>query len=335
LGSPVSTLADLQMRRSGHEEGSLLDVIIVGGGPAGLNAALILGRCRRRVLVCDAKQPRNARSRGVSGFLTRDGTSPWAIRGHAVEEIAKYPSVAIRDMEVVRAEKVGSDFEVTFENGERHRARKLLLATGWMDDAPEFPGAVEFYGHGVYPCPYCDGWEHRDERLAVYGRECDGPGLALELTVWSSDVVLLTDGPAELSEHDRDRLSRHGIEIIEDPLARLEGEPNGRGVERIHFETGRMLETRAIFFSFRGGRQSPLIEAFGLEFSRNGLVETGRCEQTNVPGLFVAGDAAHSVQFAIVAAGEGASAAFAINTELLKDDLAHHAAPVEREPQDA
>jgi thioredoxin reductase len=313
----------------------VLDVIIVGGGPAGLNAALILGRCRRRVLVCDAKQPRNARSRGVSGFLTRDGTSPWVIRGYAVEELAKYPGVCIREGEVIRAEKAEDGFEVTFGNGEQERARKLLLATGWMDDAPEFPGAAEFYGHGVYPCPYCDGWEHRDERLTVYAQGRDGPGLALELTVWSSDIMLLTDGPAELSQQDRERLARHNIPIIEDPLARLEGEPNGRGLERIHFETGRVLDSRAMFFSFRGGRQSPLVEAFGLEFSRNGLVETGRREQTSVPGLFVAGDAARSVQFAIVAAGEGASAAFAINTELLKDDLARRAAPEARHTQDA
>jgi thioredoxin reductase len=301
------------------------DVVIVGGGPAGLNAALILGRSRRRVLVCDAGRPRNARSRGVRGFLTRDGMPPFELRDLARAELARYPGVELRSCEVASARKVDEIFEITLADGRVECGRKLLLATGWMDDAPDFPDAARFYGRGVYPCPYCDGWEHRDEPILVYGRDPEGGPLALEVTVWSDRVTLLSDGN-RLSDHDRGRLERHGIGVLEDPLAGLDGDPDGAGLERVRFATGRMLDARAIFFPFQGGRTSPLLDGFGLDYARSGLVETGALEQTKVPGLFVAGDSAHSVQFAVVAAGEGATAAFAINTELLRESLSGRSA---------
>ena len=311
----------------------MFDVIIVGGGPAGLNAALILGRCRRRVLVCDTGRPRNARSRGVRGFLTRDGTPPFELRGFAREELARYPSLEFRATEVTAAREIETGFEVTLADGHVERSRKLLLATGWRDDAPSFPDAGRFYGRGVYPCPYCDGWEHRDEPLLVYGPNPEGPGLALEVTVWSDDITLLTDGDSGLTQHNRDRLQRQGIKILEDRLAGLEGEPDGAGLERVRFVGGHSLDSRAIFFSFQAGRQSPLLDTFGLDYGGSGLVRTGSLEQTKVPGLFVAGDAAHSVQFAIVAAGEGATAAFAINTELLKESLSGRSAVPQRDQE--
>src|SRR4051794_28674746 len=155
------------------------DVIIVGGGPAGLNAALILGRCRRRVLLIDSGKPRNAVSRGVHGFLTRDGALPSEIRRIARDELAAYPKVEIRDGEIVAARCHGDWFEVTECAGERFSGRKLLLATGLLDDLPDIPGFAELYGNGVYNCPYCDGWEHRDKPIAVYGPGERSVGLAL------------------------------------------------------------------------------------------------------------------------------------------------------------
>lgn len=298
------------------------DVIIVGGGPAGLNAALVLGRCRRRVTLFDTGRPRNARSRGVRGFLTRDGVDPWRLRDLARQQLAAYPDVDVRDDEVTQASRAHGGFAVAHGGGEPLEGRKLLLATGWIDDAPTFPDAGRFYGRGVYPCPYCDGWEHRDEPLFAYGGDDRGVGLALELTTWSRDVTLLTDGAPDVTPRGAERLARNGIGLIADPIARLEGDPEADGLERVVFTTGRAVGTRAIFFPFAAGRQSRLVEAFGLDLARSHLVETGPGEETNVPGLFVAGDATRSVQFAVVAAAEGAKAAYAINTALLKEDLA-------------
>lgn len=301
----------------------MYDVVIVGGGPAGLNAALFLGRSRRKVLVCDAGQPRNRRSRWVSGFLTRDGTLPHDLRRIARDELVSYPSVEIRDLHVTAATREESAFTVELETGEQVRSRKLLLATGLMDDAPDFPGARHFYGRGVYPCPYCDGWEHKDEPLVAFGRGAAGRGIALELTVWSRDVTLLTHGPSGLSDAQRRDLDRHGIGVVEEPILALDGDPDAGGLRRVRFEGGRAIETAALFFAFEACRQSGLVEQLGIETGDTGAVTTGQCERTNVPGLYVAGDASRRVQFAVVAAAEGAMAAFALNTELLQDDLKH------------
>ncbi len=302
--------------------GAILDVVVIGGGPAGLNAALLLGRCRRSVLVLDAGRPRNERSRWVGGFLSRDGTVPAELRRLGREELARYPSVMLRDgCEVTSARAQGGGFEIVIGGQERVRSRKLILATGLMDDVPDFPGAAAFHGRGVYPCPYCDGWEHRDEPILAYGRGRQGRGMALELTPWSDAVTLLTDGPSELPVAERDELAGCGIDVVEDRIAALEGDPDGAGLERVRLESGLVLERRALFYAFDGCRTSPLVTELGCELSDTGAVETGHCERTNVPGLYVAGDASRRVKFAIVAAAEGAMAAFGVNTELLKETV--------------
>lgn len=301
------------------------DVIIVGGGPAGLSAALVLGRCRRRVLVCDAGQPRNAASHGLHMFITRDGIAPAEFLRIAREQLQPYDSVQLCNIRVSDAKRITGGFEITLEaqNGEaeeRVRARKLLLATGVVDTLPQIAGLADLYGTSVFHCPYCDGWEMRDQPLAIYGKGENGCGLALELSFWSSELILCTDGPSELSQEDRKRLENRKIKVREDKMARLEG--NNGELEKIVFETGEPILVRGMFFSTGHEQGSGLAKELGCKFTSEGCVDTGEYEITSVPGVYVAGDSSRLAQFVIVAASEGTQAALAINKELMKEDLA-------------
>ncbi|HUE86140.1 MAG TPA: NAD(P)/FAD-dependent oxidoreductase [Vicinamibacterales bacterium] len=295
------------------------DVIIVGAGPAGLSAALILGRCRRKVLVLDTDRPRNAASHAVHGFLSRDGIHPQELRRLGRQQLRRYDSVKLARKEATQACAVRGGFEVTVADGKRLRCRKVLLATGVVDELPPLEGLAELYGRSVFHCPYCDGWESRDQPMAVYSRTANGVGLAIELTAWSKDIVLCTDG-ARIDPKHGERLERHTIPWRRDPIARLEGS-RGR-LRRIVFANGESLARRVMFFSVGQRQASHLAGQLGCGFTQRGAVRTGEYEVTDIPGVYVAGDASKLVQLAIVAAAEGAQAAFAINTALIKEDLA-------------
>jgi thioredoxin reductase len=298
----------------------MVDVVVVGAGPAGLSAALILGRCLRRVLLLDTERPRNAASHAMHGFLSRDGIAPAELRRIGREQLAPYETVTLEPLEARRARAVRGGFEVTLGDSRRVRCRKLLLATGVVDELPEVEGLGEMYGRSVFHCPYCDGWEQRGQPTAVYTRSSKGVGLAVELKLWTADIVLCTDATARLSAAHLRRLQQHAIGVRTAKIARLEGS-DGR-LERIVFVRGEPLERRVMFFNTGQRQHCQLPSELGCAFTDKGAVRTGRYEATNIPGLYVAGDASKHVQLAIVAAAEGAQAAFAINTALLKEDFA-------------
>jgi thioredoxin reductase len=296
------------------------EVIIVGGGPAGMSAALVLGRSCRRVRVFDHGRPRNYATAHMHGFLTRDGITPAEFRRATLEQLRRYDTVSVEHAEVldaIRAED--GTFAVILDDGRRVTAEKLLIATGVVDNVPKVEGLGLLYGRSVFHCPYCDGWEFRGQPLAVYGCNRRGHGLSLELTGWSRDIVLCSDGSCELDAGQRDDLARNGIGIREEPIARLDG-TDGR-LERIVFANGDELPRRALFFTTGQTQCSPLAQKLGCEFNEKGTVSTGRHESTTIPGLYVAGDASRDVQWVVVAAAEGAVAAFAINQDLIQAAL--------------
>ena len=295
------------------------DAVIVGAGPAGLSAAILLGRCRRQTLVCDSGEYRNARSEAIHAFIGRDGTHPDLLRERGRGELASYPSVELRDIAVHTARKAQTGFDVELADGQEIHCRVLLLATGVVDELPPLPGLDRCYGRSVFHCPYCDGWEQRDQPIAVYGRGHRGAGLALELTTWSRDLILCTDGSDELDDRDRDRLARNGIAVEERRIAELCAD-DGQ-LSAVRFVDGALLPRRAMFFITGQRERSGLAAALGCVFNAEGTVQTGENESTNVARLFVAGDASRRAQLAIVAAAEGAQAASAINAVLLREDL--------------
>ncbi|MEO5987299.1 MAG: NAD(P)/FAD-dependent oxidoreductase [Candidatus Eisenbacteria bacterium] len=298
---------------------TLFDAVIVGGGPAGLSAALVLGRCRRRVLVCDEGHPRNAASHALHGYLSRDGIPPAELLRIGREHLRPYETVQSRSVGVTDARPLKGHFAVTLADGSSVAARKVLLATGVTDLLPPLAGMHDFYGSSVFHCPYCDGWELRDQRLAVYGKGEHGSKLAFELTTWSTQLLLCTDGPSELNEDDCGRLHRLGIEIHQDKIRGLEG--TAGILERIRFVDGTSVSCRAMFFSTGEAQSCGLAAQLGCKFTPKGTVNTGEYETTNIPGLYVAGDASRDVQAVIVAAAEGYEAAVAINTALAREDL--------------
>lgn len=296
----------------------MYDVIIAGGGISGLSAALILGRCRRKVLVCDSGKPRNAASRALHGFLSRDGTPPMQLRAIAREELRHYPSVTFLEQEVIDAVEVACGYDVSLADGQVLQARYLVVATGVVDRLPDLPGVLGLYGTHVFHCPYCDGWEVRDQPLAVYGGGETGYENALELTSWSRDVILCTDGGEPLSHEQLEHLARNGVSVRHEQIEKLESAQGEKMV--IWFRNGSGLVRRAFFFNPLQYQASPLAERLGCTITEGGVVKVGKLQRTQ-PRLFVVGDAARSVQFAVVAAAEGAEAAFAINTALQKETI--------------
>jgi thioredoxin reductase len=282
----------------------------------------MLGRCRRRVLVCHAGEPRNARSAALHAYLTRDGIEPDELIRLAREDVKRYPTVAFHRGEIVAARRTSGGFTVVAAGGLQLSARKLLLATGVVDELPDIEGLRELYGKSVHHCPYCDAWEWRDQPIAIYGRGEEGVALSLGLTVWSEDLVLCTDGPSGLSEDQYEELDRAGVDIREDRIVRLEGRDGL--LENVIFAEGEPLARRAFFFWSGQHQRSQLAAKLGARCNAKGTVETGSCEATNVPGLYVAGDSSKEAQFVIVAAAEGAEAGMAINQALLKEDLAQN-----------
>jgi thioredoxin reductase len=294
---------------------SRFDVAIVGGGPAGLAAALVLGRMRRRVLLLDADDPAHAPSEGVRGLFGHDGTPPLELRQIAREQLRPYDSVTVRMVAAEAVRKTPSGFTV-LADGEEDSAGVLLLCTGVRYELPPIEGAAEVWARGVFHCPYCHGWEVRDRPLAAYG--ADAAGLALMLTSLSDDVVLLTNGDSNLDLVDASELEAAGVVIRDDPVARLESE-DGR-LARIRFADGSSDDRAGLFYAPEF-TPSPLPALLGCELDEKGSMVIDEDGRTSVPGVFGAGDATVGKAAVVLAAAAGSRAAYAINAGLAHGTL--------------
>jgi thioredoxin reductase len=293
------------------------DCIIVGGGPAGLNAAVVLGRCRRKVLVFDSSTYRNKHSHGMHNYLTRDDILPTDFLQIAVKETHKY-GVKILKRKVTSARKNEQGlFDVKDDHGGIYKAKKLLIATGLFDNIPEVPGFKELYGKSVHHCPYCDAWEVRDKEIGIYARNKNGFELALAMKGWSNKVTYYSDGKNKLKPVEVETLMLNDIPIVSYPIERLEAKDEK--LKAVVFKNGESRKCDAIFFVNGYKQQCDLVETFGCNMTKNGVVLTNRYQQTNIEGLYVAGDASKDMHFVVVAAAEGAKAGVIINKELQKE----------------
>jgi thioredoxin reductase len=296
------------------------DVVIVGGGAAGLSAAIVLGRCRRRVILIDAGNPRNRSAQAVHCLLGHEGRAPGELLAIARLELGHYPSVTQRSDSVAAITRSGNGFAVECANEARLQARKALLTTGLTDDVPRLEGIEPLYGRSVHHCPYCDGFEYSDQAVAVYGKGDKGAGLALMMKQWSSDVLLFTDGLSPIAPAMLLRLEQHGIGVFTDRIAKLEGTSDGR-LEQIHLVNGAAVARSSMFFTTGCHQSSSLSATLGcVRDEKGGIVTDPVTEESSVPGVYVAGDASREVLLVAVAIAEGAKAGVAINQALLTED---------------
>ena len=300
------------------------DVLIIGAGSAGLSAALTLGRCLRRVLLANGGRPRNENSPGVHGFLTRDGIRPAELLRLGHEQLRPYDTVEVQDWQIEHLAHHGRGFLATGHGTAddapvRITARRVLLATGVADVLPPLPGFRELWGRGVLHCPYCHGWEVRGQPLAVYGQGRTVTGLALLVSRWSPDVIVVTDGPGHLTPNARRRLRRHKISIREEPIAQLIASP-AQDLRCIKFADGSELERAAVFLHAPQHQRSPLAAQMGARITRSGAVWVNKHAQTSIAGIYAAGDTKPGAQQAMLAAASGSQAAIYINEQLTREE---------------
>lgn len=302
----------------------IYDVIIIGGSCAGLSAALVLGRSLREVLVIDAGQPCNRQTPASHGFLTRDGESPAQLLAIAREQLSNYPNVELRAGTVVNAQLTTEGILVTSQPTDGSASqqvigKKLLLATGLFDIMPDLPGFAECWGRSVLHCPYCHGYEVHGQPLGVLANGEVGYEMATLIQHWASHLTLFTNGPSTLTETQKDTLTQLGIPIVETPIALLDHQAGM--LTGIVFDNGSRVPLTALFSRVHFRQHTDLPEHLGCELHETGLIKVSEVGETNVPGVFAAGDATTLYRQVSQAVASGAKTGAWINRELLTTSL--------------
>jgi thioredoxin reductase len=298
------------------------DVVIVGGGPAGLNAALILGRARKRVVLFDATPARNAAATEIHNFVTRDGIAPAEFRRVAREQLGPYATVAVEDARVDAVTHGGGLF-VAQVGEHRVSARRLLLCVGMIDVMPELPGFRELWGKSIFQCPYCHAWEVRERAFGVLATSPMMLEFAFVLTGWTRDLVAFTGGAFAVPDELRARLTSARIRLDERPIRALHARDGH--LESVELGDGERV-ARDVLFARPQQVQTPLVQSLNLALDDLGYVRAEAfTQQTSVPGIHAAGDLTTMMQAAIAAAAAGTMAGARINHDLTMEALSREA----------
>lgn len=293
-------------------------MIVIGGGAAGLSSALVFGRSKRKVLVLDANTARNRVTHASHGYLTRDGVKPELFKSIGLGEIKAYPTVTYVETKVTALEKIEGIFTVQTDNGDSFASPRVIVAAGIKEKLPAIKGLQNVYGSTVFPCPYCDGWERKDEPLAIFGNE---PWLIHYVKLiynWSQDLIVFTNGAATLSEEDRKDLLGHGVELVEeaiDELISTEGQ-----LQKVVMTSGETYHRTGGFIMDTGEYQAFSLDHFGIDYTDMGGVKTEEGAKTTVRGLYVIGDTKNVFSGLLKAASDGYEVAAEINHEMAMED---------------
>ncbi len=313
------TCPDSRQTRSPMPEPEL-EVAILGGGPAGLSAALVLGRARRRVDLFASGAPRNAPAHAAHSFFTRDGASPAELLRIGREQLRPYDTVQVREVGIASVRRADNHFELVDDAGRRVTAGSLILATGVVDELPDLPGLRELWGTGVFHCPYCHGWEVRDEPFLLLAESEMDPLFARALLGWSSRLTVVSRKPGFLETDTWKPLRELGVTLATSPVVRLIPDSEGR-IADVLLENGDRLGPSAAFIKPTLRQRTTFAADLGCRFLEEGhlkgLIDVDERGFTGIPGLYAVGDAAKGVSQIVNAAAAGATAAGALNTELL------------------
>jgi thioredoxin reductase len=294
------------------------DVVIIGGGAAGLSAALVLSRARRKILVVDSGSPRNAPAAHMHGYLSRDGMPPSQFLSTGRGELQEYGGAIVTGTvkELVRCTEGG--FQALLDDGRRIVTRRVLMTTGLRDELPDIPGLVDRWARDVLHCPYCHGWEVRDQQLGVLWTGPETVRYAQIVRQWTADLVLFA--PAEtLTNAQRSELVARAIGVVEGAVERVLVEDDQ--LCGVQMADGRIVPRTAVFVPPRFVPNDGVLTGVGCDLDDNGWVVTGANGTTSVPGVWAAGNVANPRAQVITAAGEGSAAAIAINADLVDDDV--------------
>lgn len=291
------------------------DVIIIGGSYSGLSAALALGRARRSVLVIDDNEPCNARVPHSHNLLTHDGVPPHVLRSMARADVAKYPTVQFYDGRAEALSGTNGSFAVRTADGSTHRSRKLLLAVGVRDELPPIKGLAECWGISAAACPFCHGYEVRDQRLVVIGNTPETFHYAKLIHNWSDRLAVCTNGPSEQDVEQLSPLQQEGINVIETPISEVLHDQGQ--VKALVFADGRRQEVDTLFLRSTTTIPEAFTAMLGLERTELGLLKVDHMQQTNVAGVFASGDCTTPMRSLSTAIASGTMAGASITHDLV------------------
>lgn len=294
------------------------DCAVIGGGPAGMTASLVLGRARRKVILFDDNKPRNAVTKESHGFLTRDGVKPAELKQIAHAELSQYPSIFIKNSEVIKVKKVEDVFFIETTERETFFVRKIIFATGIKEALPDIEGLQTFYGKSIFSCPYCDGWELKEKTIAIISNHQAIYELIKLLYNWSKNLIVCTDGSCTITKEEKNELAQKGIQLFEQKVKKVVGS-NGL-VHAVQFIDETEVAIEGGFITPEWVPTTSMAKALGCEIDKHGGLNTDGLGRTNIEGVYAAGDVTTPSQV-IIAAGEGSKAAIGVNTDLTNEDF--------------
>lgn len=298
----------------------VLDCVVVGGGPAGLNASLVLGRAKKKIILFDDNKPRNAVTQESHGFITRDNIKPSEFKRIALENLKEYPDITIKNQRVFDIKTENNHFVILTSDGLTYQSRKVILATGLKDILPSIKGIHDYYGTSLFSCPFCDGWELKDRPLVFISEDERALHMIKMISNWSKDVVVCTNGKNVFSNEQRHLLAKKDIEVIDEEIEYFQGE--GGNLRSLVLKSGREVARAGGFVTTGLQQASPLAQILGCSMNSMGGIETDKAGRTNIAGVYACGDnSINAPAQLIIAAAEGSKAAIGVVGDLVNEDF--------------